>query len=117
MYTISKEFHFSASHQLTHLPMGHQCARLHGHNYKVVLTLEAEELDDNSFVKDYGQMTAFKDAVDALDHRHLNDLFECHTTAENLASHFYGVAWSQYGDIVKSVAVSETDKTWATFTP
>jgi 6-pyruvoyltetrahydropterin/6-carboxytetrahydropterin synthase len=117
MYTISKEFHFSASHQLTHLSTWHQCARLHGHNYKVVLTLEAEELDDDSFVKDYGELTAFKVAVDALDHRHLNDLFQFHTTAENLARHFYGEAHHHYGDIVKSVSVSETDKTWSTFTP
>ncbi len=36
MFTITKEFHFSASHQLSHLPEDHQCARLHGHNYVAV---------------------------------------------------------------------------------
>lgn len=117
MYTISKEFHFSASHQLTHLPMGHQCARLHGHNYKVVITLESEELDSDSFVKDYGQLTAFKEVVDKFDHRHLNDILPFHTTAENIAKHLYELAEMMYGSIVKSVSVSETDKTWATFTP
>ena len=117
MYTISKEFHFSASHQLTHLPMGHQCARLHGHNYKVVLILEAEILNDDSFVKDYGQLTAFKKIVDDMDHQHLNDLFNFRTTAENLAEYLYGKAHDLYGHITKSISVSETDKTWATFTP
>lgn len=39
MFRIRKEFHFSASHQLTHLPPDHQCARLHGHNYIVVVEL------------------------------------------------------------------------------
>ncbi|HUM68046.1 MAG TPA: 6-carboxytetrahydropterin synthase, partial [Chloroflexota bacterium] len=39
MYTISKQFHFSASHQLNGLPLEHQCARLHGHNYEVELIL------------------------------------------------------------------------------
>ena len=42
MFRIRKEFHFSASHQLTHLPDDHQCARLHGHNYIVVIELAAE---------------------------------------------------------------------------
>lgn len=38
-YEITKEFHFSASHQLDYLPEGHQCKRLHGHNYIVKVTL------------------------------------------------------------------------------
>lgn len=36
MFRITKEYHFSASHRLAHLPDDHQCARLHGHNYVVV---------------------------------------------------------------------------------
>lgn len=39
MFRITKEFHFSASHQLTGLPEDHQCARLHGHNYIVEVEL------------------------------------------------------------------------------
>ena len=41
MYTIAKQFTFSASHQLDHLPEDHQCARLHGHNYVVEIVLSA----------------------------------------------------------------------------
>lgn len=29
---IGKEYHFSASHQLTKVGENHPCARLHGHN-------------------------------------------------------------------------------------
>ena len=45
MFRIRKEFHFSASHRLEHLPPDHQCARLHGHNYVVVVELAAETLN------------------------------------------------------------------------
>ena len=45
MYRITKEFHFSASHQLSHLPDDHQCARLHGHNYIVVVELASASLN------------------------------------------------------------------------
>ena len=44
MYRITKEFHFSASHQLKDLPDDHPCARMHGHNYVVVIELAGEGL-------------------------------------------------------------------------
>ena len=50
MYIITKEFAFSASHQLTHLVDGHPCARVHGHNYIIVVELSAEELNEQGFV-------------------------------------------------------------------
>ncbi len=76
MFIISKEFHFSASHVLGTLPSWHPCARLHGHNYVVVLELSAEDhaLAPPGFVRDYRDLDGFKKWVDAtLDHRHLNE--------------------------------------------
>ena len=71
MYRISKEFHFSASHQLIGLPEDHQCARLHGHNYIVVVELTAETLNSHGFIRDYQDLTALKHYIDQnLDHRH-----------------------------------------------
>lgn len=76
MLTITKEFHFSASHVLDRLPSWHPCARMHGHNYVVVLELSArrEDLTDAGFVRDYRELDAFKQWMDdTLDHRHLNE--------------------------------------------
>ncbi|WP_189267921.1 6-pyruvoyl trahydropterin synthase family protein, partial [Streptomyces fuscichromogenes] len=55
MFTITKEFHFSASHVLDQLPSWHPCARMHGHNYIVVLELSAADdaLTPPGFVRDY----------------------------------------------------------------
>jgi 6-pyruvoyltetrahydropterin/6-carboxytetrahydropterin synthase len=45
MYTITKQFSFSASHVLDHLPEGHPCARrLHGHNYIAELVLAPKKV-------------------------------------------------------------------------
>ena len=75
MYTISKEFHFSAAHVLDHLPDGHPCARLHGHNYIVVVELEGTDLNDDDFIVDYGELSVLKDWIDEhLDHKNLNDV-------------------------------------------
>lgn len=118
MYTISKEYHFSASHQLHGLAEDHPCSRLHGHNYIVVVELQSETLNDTGFVRDYRELDALKKYIDEeVDHRHLNDVLgENATTAEHLAKHFYEwckVRW----DEVSAVRVSETPKTWAEYRP
>jgi 6-pyruvoyltetrahydropterin/6-carboxytetrahydropterin synthase len=77
MYTITKQFSFSASHVLDHLPEGHPCARLHGHNYVVELVLRSGDLNGDGFVRDYNELAIFKNFVDEkLDHRHLDDVID-----------------------------------------
>ena len=119
-YTISKEFHFSASHQLGGLPDDHPCARLHGHNYVVKLELTALATDDVGFVFDYGRLKPFAQHIDDFaDHRHLNDLLGTRNpTAENLARYFHGQATMMFTAFLPPnttirVGVSETPKTWA----
>jgi len=118
MFTISKEFHFSASHQLDHLPDGHQCARLHGHNYIIRVVLEGG-LNDDGFVRDYADLDPIREFIDNnLDHRHLNDVLgkSLYTTAENLAWYLYSRFTNMIPEI-REVQVSETPKTWATYRP
>ncbi|WP_116472835.1 6-carboxytetrahydropterin synthase QueD [Zobellella maritima] len=118
MFTIRKEFHFSASHQLKQMPAHHPCSRLHGHNYVVEIELKSETLDQYGFVRDYLELKAFKDYIDDhLDHRHLNEVLgdEC-TTAERLARHLFEWAHGHWPE-VSAVSVSETPKTWAEYRP
>ncbi|MDB6454963.1 6-pyruvoyl trahydropterin synthase family protein [Falsirhodobacter sp. 20TX0035] len=118
MYRITKEFAFCASHQLVGLPEGHQCGRLHGHNYVVVVELASATLNAHGFVRDYGELKALKDYIDTtFDHRHLNEVMDDDlVTAEKLARHFHdwcAVLWPE----VTAVRVSETPKTWAEYRP
>lgn len=116
-YTITKQFAFSASHVLDGLPAGHQCARLHGHNYVVEVELAADTLDDRGFVVDYGDLGWFKRLLDdQLDHRHLNDAVAVHPTAELLAQWLFGVLRARHHQAA-AVRVSETPKTWAEYRP
>ncbi len=117
-YRITKEFHFSASHQLKDLPADHQCARLHGHNYIVRVELSSETLNAHGFVRDYNELSPLKDYIDSqLDHRHLNDVLgNDMVTAERLAKHLYDWCKSDLPE-VSAVSVSETPKTWAEYRP
>lgn len=118
MYRISKEFHFSASHQLKGLPESHQCARLHGHNYVVVIELESDGLDTHGFVRDYLDLAPLKRYIDdELDHRHLNDILgDDRVTAEHMARHFFDWCKARWPE-VSAAKVSETPKTWAEYRP
>lgn len=117
MYRISKEFHFSASHQLHGLRPGHPCGRMHGHNYIVKVTLAGETLDERGFLLDYGDLKPFGQWLDdTLDHQHLNDILPMQPTAENMARAFAQIAIDllEIPPTIKvSIAVSETPKTWA----
>ena len=123
-YTISKDFAWSASHVLNGLPDGHQCGRLHGHNYVARVILTSDTLDATGFVVDYGELGFVKDFIDnTWDHRHLNDAVPFTTmnaTAENmartLAYYVHDIlASAAFATVQVSVSISETPKTWSTF--
>jgi len=128
MYSISKEFSFSAAHHLEGLPEDHPCSRVHGHNYKVRITLTAWALNKVGFILDYRKMDTFKTWIDLnLDHRDLNTIFNFNPTAEALAAQIYTEFRYCLRDELQQmdkemrfpnieVAVSETDKTWAVYT-
>ncbi len=118
MYRITKEFHFSASHQLMQLPETHQCGRLHGHNYVIEVELAAVGLNQYGFVRDYNELTPLKTYIDEVfDHRHLNDVLDDDmVTAEKLAKHFFDWCHERWPETA-ALRVSETPKTWAEYRP
>lgn len=128
MYTISKEFHFSASHILYGLDDGHPCGRLHGHNYVIIVELQSQSLNETGFVKDYRELDPIKRFIDdELDHRHLNDildptlpkrvpLFPGNPSAENMARVLFYVFQHLVPDVkISAVTVKETPKTAARY--
>lgn len=115
MFTISKRFEFSASHQLEGLPEGHPCSRVHGHNYAVEVVLQSEILDDTGFVVDFKDLKPLKTYLDdALDHRHLNDVLPVQTSSEQIAKHLYDWCKERWDQVV-AVRVSESPKSWAEY--
>ena len=122
MFAISAEYSFAAGHALR----GYKgmCENVHGHNYKVQVTVEGERLNSIGLLMDFVDLrAAIKTLVDRLDHRFLNDLppFDMlNPSAENLAKYFYDGLEPQVraqGNRVSGVKVWETDTTSATFTP
>ncbi len=110
MYTISKEFQFSASHQLMGLGNDHPCSRIHGHNYTLKVFLRGE-LNKDGFVQDFTDLKPVSEWINnTLDHRHLNDVFDFQPSIENMCKYVYDLVKSQFPQLV-AVEMSETPKT------
>jgi 6-pyruvoyltetrahydropterin/6-carboxytetrahydropterin synthase len=124
MYEISVDEEFAAAHNLR----GYKgkCEELHGHNYKVRVTLAGPELDSVGLLCDFVQVKkAIRDVIRVLDHKYLNELspFDVQNpSAENIARYIYDETSKQMqpqlnGAGVASVTVWETDSTFTTYRP
>lgn len=112
MYELTVEREFSAAHQMRGYPG--PCSRLHGHNYRVQLTVAGEELDERGMLLDFAELKALCDRViGELDHQNLNELppfADRNPSSENLARYLYErVAEELAGPVrVKEVRVYES---------
>ncbi|GAA2961397.1 6-carboxytetrahydropterin synthase QueD [Actinokineospora diospyrosa] len=72
---IFREFTFEAAHRLPNVPEGHKCARLHGHSYRVVVTVSGPVDPTAGWVMDFGDLKAVvKPVIEELDHYYLNEI-------------------------------------------
>jgi len=91
VYEITVETEFSAAHSLE----GYEgaCARLHGHNYRVLIHVAGNQLDQHGMLLDFREIRRICESfVSELDHQHLNKLesfASMSPTSENLARHIF----------------------------
>lgn len=72
---IFKEFIAEAAHRLPHVPADHKCGRLHGHSFKIRLTVRGEPDPVTGWVQDFSDIkAAFAPIYAQLDHNYLNDI-------------------------------------------
>ena len=122
MHEISVEYTFAAGHALR----GYKgkCEHVHGHNYKVQVTVAGEKLDDAGLLIDFVELRSALQAVtEPFDHRMLNDLppfDQLSPSAENMAKYFGEVLEARLqgkGARVQAVTVWETETSSATYRP
>jgi 6-pyruvoyltetrahydropterin/6-carboxytetrahydropterin synthase len=124
MFQVSVDETFSSGHALR----GYKgkCENVHGHNYKVRVTLEGPQLDSIGLLYDFTHLKrVIREIVGGVDHKFLNDLapFDViNPSAENLAKYFYDETKRQMntmpdGARITSITIWETDTTSATYRP
>jgi 6-pyruvoyltetrahydropterin/6-carboxytetrahydropterin synthase len=124
MFEVFVDETFSAGHALR----GYRgkCENVHGHNYRVRITIAGAKLDSVGLLMDFSQVKkAIQGVLQTLDHRFLNDMapFDLiNPSAENIARHIYQetarlLPPNPAGAAIASITVWETDTTAATFRP
>jgi 6-pyruvoyltetrahydropterin/6-carboxytetrahydropterin synthase len=83
MFYVTKEFIFDAAHNL--LSYHGKCEKLHGHTYKVQITVVGEPAEEGMVI-DFLELKAIarSKAIDLLDHSYINEIIS-QPTAENIA--------------------------------
>lgn len=91
MFVLKIVTDFASAHSLRNYPG--DCSRLHGHNWKVEVSIESEVLDATGIAIDFREIKKqTKKVVKRVDHQYLNDISpfnELNPTAENIAKYFY----------------------------
>lgn len=123
MFEVTVDAGFSSGHYLRNYRG--KCENPHGHNYKVQVTLQGQELDEAGLLLDFKLLKqVLRPVVEYLDHQMINDL-EPFTTvnpsAENLAKYFFDETNKQLAGMtggrvtVKSSTIFETDTSRAVY--
>ncbi len=122
MFDVSVEETFAAAHQLREYKG--KCENLHGHNYRVRITVMAEDLDRTGLVVDFVELKrGMRAVVERLDHKYLNEMPPFDTlnpSAENLAKYFYDQmppSLKSGRARIASVKIWETETSTATYRP
>ena len=123
MFEITVEAGFSSGHYLRNYHG--KCENVHGHNYRVRITVAGEQLDGTGLLVDFVELKRLMGAsIDYLDHRFINDLApfdELNPSAENIAKYFYDqVSGGLKGETavrIAEVRVWETDTSSAVYRP
>jgi len=91
MYQITIETHFSSAHRLRNY--NGECERLHGHNWKVQISVASDVLSDLGMVMDFKDIKSnVKPLIGKLDHQYLNDIppfTEINPTTENISKYLF----------------------------
>lgn len=84
MLTVTKKFEFEAAHHLNDYDGA--CANVHGHSYKLFITVSAVDGGEEDFVVDFKLLKNIvrKHVIDKWDHEDLNTILTVNPTAENM---------------------------------
>ena len=83
---VFKEFTFEAAHKLPLVPKNHKCSNLHGHSFKVRISVDGP-INEMGWVMDFSEVKLLcKPIIEILDHSYLNEIEGLENpTSENIA--------------------------------
>lgn len=121
MYQVSVEGHFDAAHYLR--DYGGKCENLHGHRFKVVVSLEANKLNKIGLAYDFTELKRhLAEVLARFDHTSINEVppfDKINPSSENIAAEIYEQLKGRFsgGVSLSSVEVWESPESRVTYNP
>jgi 6-pyruvoyltetrahydropterin/6-carboxytetrahydropterin synthase len=113
---ISQAFRFEAAHRLPNVAPTHRCYRMHGHSYRVEVTLAGSIDPHTGFVVDFFDIQkALGYLIGQLDHQCLNEIEGLENpTSENIAIWLWDRAKPQLPQLY-AIRIYETADSWVDY--
>jgi len=126
MFEVTVEQTFAAGHALREYKG--KCENVHGHNYRVQITVQGERLNRIGLLVDFVELKRIvREVVDRLDHQFINDLEPftvINPSAENMAKYFYDEVSRRMDNTpvdaptrIAQIKIWETDTSIAVYRP
>ena len=109
---VYKKFNIESARLLPNVPENHPCHRLHGHSFKIIISVEGQIDEQSGFVTDFQEIEdAFNPINEILDHSYLNDIEGLsNPTSENICIWIWNKIESSIPNICE-IEIKETDST------
>ena len=88
---LTKDYTFEAAQTLPKVPSTHKCGRMHGHSFKLEISVEGEVDPETGWLYDHALISRAMDPLlEMLDHSYLNDIPGLENpTIENMCRWFW----------------------------
>lgn len=118
MYNLTIRTEFAAAHRIKEAEG--KCERLHGHTWKVQVTIQGKKLDERGMLIDFREVKKIiKKSLDKLDHQYLNEVLKnIEPTTENIAKYLFKELERELNSErvkLSEIKVGESDKTWVSY--
>ena len=120
MYQVSIQTQFSAAHFLRNYEG--KCENLHGHNWKVEVTVSSETLDNTGMAIDFSILKQKTNSIiKQFDHSHLNEIphfMKINPSSENIAAYIFNLLAKEFKNTavrLTKVSVWESDTSKASY--
>lgn len=115
---LKQHFQIESARFLPYLDPSHPCARMHGHSFKIILTIVGPLHPKLGWVMDYNDIAAaMKPVLSELDHRVLNEVVGLENPTSELLARWIFDRLIKSIPLLKEVNVSETPATECIYRP
>jgi len=113
---ISKTFWFEAAHRLPNVPADHKCSKLHGHSYRVIVTVVGQVEQEAGWVMDFAEIKrVVEPIIEKLDHSCLNDIEGLENPTSEMLAVWLWQRIKPHLSGLASITVSESENSSCTY--